>query len=1392
MNIRKHWNILIFLFIITSVNIHSQIEIPIDLDDPIPIEEVGCRERLSEGGRIIEIGREAQTFTFTASSFCNNFIGDYIPITRKDNSCLNATDLRFPNVENNIGITSTVSVAVVPERVGEHSYRDRYEATITLNISENTGLSSNRIFEIFPFANLTSSFFTELSFVIVQAGEPNYKNYFSDKDGDGFGDCEETVIASNIPVTGKVLNNSDKCPFEFSTTNNGCVVNSFTNDNYVYTAVYRKAFSESSLNSAASSDKVENITYYDGLGRAKQEISIRNAPNQKDVITHFEYDNVGRQDKSYLPFVSNESTHGNFRATDVSQLTKEYYKTNYADDFTGMSVSEVNAYSQIQFDDSPLNRELKEAAAGKAWKLDGGKEVKYEYNTNETDEVRLFSVTLDANYNTTLVDNTVFYARNTLRKKTTKDENWVPSKGKNGTMDEFTDKSGNIILKRSYNENKAHDIYYVYDNLGNLSFVIPPKASQQVLTQEILDKLCYQYKHDHLGRVVEKQLPGKGKEYIVYDKLDRPVLTQDINQRKKNEWSFVKYDIFEREIYTGIYTDNDSFTQRQMQDHYDTQVSNNESKVSTGTGYNNSYYTNDSFPSENIEILTISYYDNYSFDLVGSFNPLTTTKRVYNEFITTKTKSLKTGMKVKVLDSYPVQWVTTVSYFDYKAREILKYVKNDYNQTTTVLESKLTFSGDVEETTTTHKKEGEEDLIIIDAYEFDHQNRLLNHRQCVNCENEQGVTTNATFSNNLNLFPNTDRIIKDNSAITLLPGFRVVASDDRSVKFAIAEQGEYIVRNTYNGTGEIINRRVGGKSLNSSLQNIELKYNVRGWLTRMNSDTSNDNDLFNFNMKYVNPSSGTPLFNGNISQVSWNTSNTDNGIKTYTYNYDDLNRLKNANFNIATYNLSNVEYDTNGNIEKLKRNKHTSQGNHDDFTYNYDGGNRLLSISGSESRIFNYDDNGNLISDSGKGITSVEYNFLNLPTKVSIAGKNVNYVYDATGTKLAKIFDFGASEKEVTYYDGNFIYKKEASRNRKTELQFFTTPEGYVKKDNGNFNYVYEYKDHLGNVRLSYTDANKDGIIQTSGSGTEIIEEKNYYPFGLKHKGYNEAVSGLGNSLAQKFGYNGKELNEEEGLNWYDFEARNYDASIGRWMNLDPLAEEMRKHSPYNYAFDNPIYFIDPDGMSPQDWIKNLETGKVEWYDQTGDNAIRAAAEKDGNIEKSSVYNISNLSDDVKNKYKNLGQSFFGTSGHTYSDYIQISRKQEEYIDEVSKSINEKAGVEYVSQDFIYEDLTKKTLKSIFMGGNSSNRVGSKLDKFIFDQVKGKVKDFATGKLEKLAGLGSKTVPLIEQLFKSPPVGDGTKNHEFKRKAFNAFNSRVKPLLDYSTLINISLHRYKK
>ncbi|MFT5875293.1 MAG: hypothetical protein ACI8WT_004276, partial [Clostridium sp.] len=318
--------------------------------------------------------------------------------------------------------------------------------------------------------------------------------------------------------------------------------------------------------------KIENITYFDGLGRTIQQISSKAGGQGQDIITPFTYDDFGRQTKEYLPYVNlgqpANSTSLNYRDnTAILNVQPQYYLNKYADDFSNSN--SINAYSESILEASPLNRILKQGAPGTAWKVntnDDDHTVKYEYHTNTysdtdltKDNVKYFLVDNSNGYVDIQLNDNGYYDEGELSKKIIKDENWQPNqpapKEKDHTTEEFTDRLGNTILKRNYNYGQNHDTYYIYDDFGNLTYVLPPLVNTlDGVSSNELSQLCYQYKYDHRNRLIEKKIPRKGWEYIVYDKLNRPTLTQGANLRIQNKWLFIKYDVLGRVTYTGIYT----------------------------------------------------------------------------------------------------------------------------------------------------------------------------------------------------------------------------------------------------------------------------------------------------------------------------------------------------------------------------------------------------------------------------------------------------------------------------------------------------------------------------------------------------------------------------------------------------------------------------------------------------------------------------------------------------------------------------------------------------------------------------------------------------------------------------------------------------------------------
>ncbi len=195
--------------------------------------------------------------------------------------------------------------------------------------------------------------------------------------------------------------------------------------------------------------------------------------------------------------------------------------------------------------------------------------------------------------------------------------------------------------------------------------------------------------------------------------------------------------------------------------------------------------------------------------------------------------------------------------------------------------------------------------------------------------------------------------------------------------------------------------------------------------------------------------------------------------------------------------------------------------------------------------------------------------------------------------------------------------------------------EGRVYNNGGTLRYEYSIRDHLGNTRLTFTDKNANGVVDvTNTSANEILQENHFYPFGLDMAGpwMNDAV------LDNQYKYNGKELNGDFGLNWMDYGARWYDASVGRWWNVDLMADVYTLWSPYNYGLGSPVQNSDPDGMSVKTDVYLDEDDKVIKTIDDGKKTkhyYRAQKEKDGKI---------TVSDD-------LGTDYVSKQGEPLGDY---------------------------------------------------------------------------------------------------------------------------------------------
>ena len=527
-------------------------------------------------------------------------------------------------------------------------------------------------------------------------------------------------------------------------------------ENYVKTTTYQVATQNGTTDlqnvPLSDDDKLESLTYFDGIGRPKQAVNKQGGGDRENIVTHMEYNALGLQTKEYLPWASAAGAGTAFiePGTLRGDIHTFYNTPKYE--------STLNPYSQTRLDLSPEQRVLEQGAPGNPWAvndtLDTDHTIKYEYHTNYSNEVLRFKV----NFIGGITDQPdlalqSFHPEGSLFKTVTKDENWQPGDGDARTVHEYTNKRGQVVLKRIFNSIGGSvqqvNTYYVYDDFGNLTFVLSPEASANIIdngalaanTPALLDGLSYQYKYDYRNRLIEKKLPGKGWEYIVYDDLDRPILTQDAEQRLQGKWLFTKYDALGRVAYTGVY--NSSATRQTAQSTATGSTPMWETRTQTANTISGSsvYYTHSSYPSTAslLDVLTINYYDDYAVD----FTPLSLPATVYGVTRSDDVHGMPTVSFVRVLDLTVDDWIVSITGYDNLGRTIYSASRNEYLNTADEVQSLLDFTGKPTETMTTHVRGGAANIVTLDYFTYDHAGRLLTHEQKIDSEPVQLIAENV-------------------------------------------------------------------------------------------------------------------------------------------------------------------------------------------------------------------------------------------------------------------------------------------------------------------------------------------------------------------------------------------------------------------------------------------------------------------------------------------------------------------------------------------------------------------------------------------------------------------------------------------------------------------------
>ncbi len=477
------------------------------------------------------------------------------------------------------------------------------------------------------------------------------------------------------------------CPISDTRT---ITVQSLSNNyNYVAQDVFRvSGVTPATMNSRSVTQRSRHYTYLDGQARTTQEVQWRSSPNQSSLRQSVEYDELSRVDRQYLPYVAGGS--GDYQ----DNGTLGFYSNPPA----GVA-GDSKPYALTDYEASPLSRPRNTTGPGNAWHQ-ANKKATYKYQVTTGGSVYKLSI---GRGRTDLPVSNGTYGAGELALNEASDEDGRTSRS-------YTNKSGETVLREVQDDSGWLATYYVYDDYGNLRYVLPPRAVQQIGStfsgtayQNVLQQLAFRYVFNERQRMIFRRTPGTdaGTE-MVYDERDRLVLSQNARQAELNQWSFVKYDALNRPVMTGVYSDSRSRSD------LETAIAT-KGFAESRTGGTVGYSLTNSFPSvSEADVRTVTYYDDYGF-----------TDYSYNGDKIAQPIGQTTGSRTRVLGGNT--WLTTVVWYDYRHRVVHTVSENHKGGTDEVTHT-YDFVGNL--LTRTHQHSNIS-LTLRETYRYDHADRLL-------------------------------------------------------------------------------------------------------------------------------------------------------------------------------------------------------------------------------------------------------------------------------------------------------------------------------------------------------------------------------------------------------------------------------------------------------------------------------------------------------------------------------------------------------------------------------------------------------------------------------------------------------------------------------------------